>query len=282
VAADGSFSTVLPEGQYQIEVSVGLPYVVRAVSDGSSDLPGGTLQFSQRNGGGPPVRLPTQPDGPLLKIVNGDTKNLLVTLTIPTFAIRGRLRTFETSGARMVLTGSRLTEPLVAAVGPDGAFEFPKVPAGGYSLGSTAPGVGRRLVVSDRDVLDTEFVELTGRMIASGGEPPPNLAFSFAGNAELLVSPFTNAEPCPGGCGRGGTSQLTGRIAAVQVIPEIRAADGSFRIVAPEGEYRVTVTGFQSSHSLKSFRFGDVDLLTNPLRVSLNGSRELRLEFGAK
>jgi hypothetical protein len=97
-----------------------------------------------------------------------------------------------------------------------------------------------------------------GSVTVEGDGPIPALFFSLAGLSNT------------------GTSRPSSAI----VFPR---SDGSFRVLLPEGERRITLNtqSLPSGYSLKSFTYGSTDLLRDPLRVSGADSSSLALTFAA-
>jgi hypothetical protein len=141
------------------------------------------------------------------------------------------------------------------------------VPAGTYTAGifptSAVAPKNTSIYVGHTDVDGIQIVIpvtkcVPGRAVVEGDGPIPNLNFSLAelsGNAASSVS-------------------------TASVFP---LADGKFGILLPEGESRMTLrpTSLPSGYILKSFTYGSVDLLRDPLRVPSAVSSSLLLTFAA-
>jgi protein TonB len=100
--------------------------------------------------------------------------------------------------------------------------------------------------VGDQDVTGLEIVVIptatvTGNVVVEGNKLTPRV--------QLQLSPFK------------GTGQTMG----MSTQP-----DGTFRTIVPEGDYRVSWSNLPVGHELKSISAGSVDLLTTPLKVSVD------------
>ncbi|HET9217600.1 MAG TPA: carboxypeptidase-like regulatory domain-containing protein, partial [Terriglobia bacterium] len=174
------------------------------------------------------------------------TNNLGVT-------VRGRVRRATGTGGVggqpiAMIGGNRPIQQATTAA--DGSFQFQRVLPGTYQL--TSPGAAGRpsqpvsVVVGDQDVTGLEIVVIptatvTGNVVVEGNGMKPRV--------QLQLSPFK------------GTGQTSG----MSTQP-----DGTFRANVPEGEYRVSWTNLPVGHELKSITTGSVDLLTTPLKVSVD------------
>jgi hypothetical protein len=136
-----------------------------------------------------------------------------------------------------------------ATTAADGSFQFPRVRPGTYQLGSAQLGsAGNQpisVVVGDTDVTGLEIVvvptaEVTGNVAIEGNGPRPRI--------QIQLSPYR------GGQGFGTSSQ----------------PDGAFRATLPEGEYRVSWSGLPPGYEIKSLTAGNLDLLMNSLKVSVD------------
>jgi hypothetical protein len=146
VAADGTFSMVLRDGDYTLSVT-DLPagFAVKSISSGAADLLAQPLKVETKNG-------PVAPD-------------VLVTLSaLPRFRVRGRLvaspPTRPVAGAAVLFSG--VPQNYNATVAADGSFELPAVLPGSYTLSIRHFGFGNvnvPVMVSDRDV----NIEVTGQ-----------------------------------------------------------------------------------------------------------------------
>jgi hypothetical protein len=152
VPLSGRFTTSWPEGERRLDFSnVVDPLGLEAVNA----LPEGYALKSARQGN---ADILTEP----LKLVAGGTVNVEITLhvTLPMFAVSGRLEAPSRSATRMILTPDRASpgalsrNPLEAVIAADGSFEFPRVLPGKYMLrGNTdAPGASVNVNVIDGDV----------------------------------------------------------------------------------------------------------------------------------
>ena len=196
-----------------------------------------------------------------LTVYESDSSELVVTFaTAPGswFGVSGRVTGIDPAARkyRVTMSGRRPRETVVQ---PDGSFAFDNVFRGSYTLELTAPGgigVTTTAVVSDRDVAvviaSPPQREVTGRVVAEGGGGAQVYSFylqlkSSSGMRTVWASP---------------------------------GSDGVFKVALPEGESLVSVSGI-SAGSIRSFTYGDTDILKAPLRVSRTDTAELLLTVAA-
>jgi hypothetical protein len=247
---DGAFKVVLPEGERQLGQPSGIPagYALKSAHYGSTDLASSPLRVTAAN------------EELLLRITTPD---------LPAVRVRGKivgLSAAELSAgrARVNLRDPALTEDLQARVMPDGAFEFPSVFPGNYT--AELSGVVLRITVptlnvpvKKEDVTGLELVvprqkEILGRVVLEGRGSMPWFGFSLY----PLVSP-------PNSDGR--------LIVNVNVNP---SSDGTFRLTLPEGERRAGgLSGLAPGYFVKAITYGNVDLLTTPMKVRTEDTSEL-------
>ena len=105
---------------------------------------------------------------------------------------------------------------------------------------------------------------VTGHLSVEGGTPAPSsftLPLMAGGGAPTPALP---------------TSALPANRSLI-IRPQI---DGSFRVQLPPGEYRVGAPGrLPPGYTLRSIVYGGVDLLQNPLKISLDDSAELLINL---
>jgi hypothetical protein len=265
---DGStFSVILPEGFFQFTTQVPPGFYLKSVTAGSTDLLANPIRMSR-----------TEP-APEIVVVLG------VSAPSPWLRLSGRLKssgqspiTISVSGPEGGLPG--LESHLSTNVSKDGAFEFPKILPGSYTvtiLPVALYGQSMKLVVPNRDVAGLEIAlpvvkEITGRIIVEGGGAIPytNLMISPSVDSQHPANPSTSL-PNPDGL-LFTASQATGpaRISMQN--------DGTFKGYFPEGRYFVTPEfSTSAAYSVKSFTYGSTDLLMEPLAVGPGDSSEMRL-----
>lgn len=253
--ADGKFRVVLPEGQYRITAdmqtfgSTAAPYVLRGFTLGTRVLL-----------------------NELANVVPDDNSELRLTFgaasPISYARVSGRVlgsRTLDQAIAGAPLT-VRLNSPYftggyTATVGSDGSFVFPKVPFDTYTatLSVSVAEIGsspRTVSVSNRDVTDLEFVippqkDIAGRIVMESRAPMPHLALRIT------------------------------RPDGVRTVPLSPSANGIFRVTLLEDERPVTVEGLPPGYAVKSFTYGSVDLLRNPLKISATDNANLTITLSA-
>jgi hypothetical protein len=284
IATDGTFQIMLPEGAHRVEVT-GFParhYMLRSVT------------FGDRN-------LLTAP----LNVEGRDLPELLIQLALAepetVATVRGTLIGASTLSSPGSITLSR-EDPLVAPtlfhseLGPDGAFEFTRVPPGRYSMGTNPPVAGmmnRRIVVGERQIVQADLnvparvpvkirLRVEGRTLNAANLPRPNLTLRLnTGDAyRIYLAPYFNlVQPLGWYC---ISDACTTRPLGLH-LNEPAAVSGSntpesYDLLLPEGEHRIEFGVSPVEYGLKSAMQGSVDLFRNPLRVG-NAPTEILLTF---
>jgi hypothetical protein len=244
-ASDVNFGSYIPEGEYKIEVR-DLPqsfYRVKAISYGTVDL---LVE---------PLRVKGEPR---------PNDEIVVTLEalpeMPAVRVSGKVVNSMNDGTetpRQIMLYDTRRWSLTTTVGPDGRFEFSKVPPGSYAVG-TVPHIEsptRGVTVSTEDLRDLEIIlprkrEVRGRIRVEGGYPLPT--------ARLLV----------------GLNGMTPQVYPPSSEEPKIQSDGTFVMTIPEGEHRVDVD-HSPHYRVKSIRQGSSDLLKQPLKIAGNNPREI-------
>lgn len=162
---------------------------------------------------------------------------------------------------RIMLNGNSMNGQSQLTVSPaaDGTFEFKEVTPGNYNL-QVSPGIPgvsmQQFAVGDKDVEGLEFVvplnrTVRGRIEIDGGTPTPPMSLSFIG--------------------------ARGNFTARSNSPQ----NATFSITLPEGEHRMSVTGFPGGLAVKSVTMGSVDLLRNLLVIGDAEPEEIVVAFSA-
>jgi hypothetical protein len=154
------------------------------------------------------------------------------------------------------LTGSGWSYDVVAD--SDGRFEFPKVLSGSYFL-LAFPGKARKpLTVGNKDIhnVNIELIpptmrQVRGRVVVEGDYPLPS--------AQYQATAY-KIQPDPS---YGVTTQ----------------PDGTFVMNVAEGEHRLAVTGFSAPYRIRSIRYGNADLLKEPLGVIGENKDEILVTY---
>jgi hypothetical protein len=177
--------------------------------------------------------------------------------------VAGRVVGLEALGTSVrlpVTVNLRGRNLVTATVNPDGTFEVPKVPPGQYTVSVSAriPNGGStsaNVVVVDNDIRGVEIrvyrlKTITGRIQLDGRGAIPKILAKLA-DSQI----FLGIEPA---------------------IPNAR--EGSFRISVPEGESAMELPGrLPPGYAIKSFTYGNTDLMRNPLKVTAAENAEIRL-----
>jgi len=162
--------------------------------------------------------------------------------------VSGRVRrstgTGGVGGQPVAMLGG--TAPLQqATTSADGSFQFLRVSPGTYQLRtvSATGSLPLPVVVGDQDITGLEIVvvptvNLTGSVVIEGNGVRPRI------NLQLIAFK-----------GNGQSAGMSSQ------------PDGSIRTVLPEGNYRVSWSSLPVGFEIKSISSGNVDLLTNSLKV---------------
>jgi TonB family protein len=127
-----------------------------------------------------------------------------------------------------------------------------RIRPGSYQLSFSGASIAQQqmpVVVADKDVTGLEVqvqptVILTGTVNVEGNGLRPRLS--------IIFSPF-----------RGSNNNI-------QTASPLTNSNGTFRVVLPEGDYRIGWSNLPAGYELKSIAAGSTDLLSAPLKVSSN------------
>jgi hypothetical protein len=240
-----TFTTMLSPGTYRTAAS-GLPrgYSIKSIGLGTAEI----LAES-------------------MKLTSGDSPSLTITLGVasppPWVRVRGHVSGSSSAATTnsVALIGSGLAETPIAALLPDGSFEFPRVLPGSYTARTFPPSAtsaSGTLNVGTEDVANFELrpplmKEISGKIAIKGAVPMPRLAFSLTS---------------------GG---------ATAMVPANPLEDGSFTVSLPEGENQISIApgSIPSGYLVSSFIYGATDLLKKPLRVTLSDTARLNVGINA-
>jgi TonB family protein len=227
-------------GDYRVSWNT-LPagYFLKSITTGSTDLLASPLKVVPQ--GAPPRIVAT----------------LGVTSPPPWVKVSGRVTGISNNPTSAPLRAS-LTEVTTTTAVPDvpvnvdGSFEFPMVLPGLYTVRLTPmpPMSPVSVTVSSRD--------LTGLQIAIPPLKPLTVRFSVSGNG-----------PSPSAL----TMSIIDSISGAMAIPGTAQPDGTFKVMAPEGAYRIalTVPGF----TVQELKYGADDVARQPINVSVADRAEL-------
>lgn len=246
----GLLKARLPDGEYRVSLT-GLPigYTLETMIAGS-------------------VNLLENP----LKISAGETPpQIVITLKAsspsPWVNVKGHVIDRRGPGSVMprdVLLGGA-AERLKAEVDGDGAFEFPRVLPGRYTLKAQDrseldafedPFQTMLIDVGNKNLDGVEFVlpatrRIITRLIVEDGPIVPR-GFQF------FVTDSSGRQRTPGGWGPW--------------------PDGTIYLWLPDGEYRLTVKP-PDEYALRSLTAGSTNLLTDPLKISASTSKDLEIQL---
>jgi hypothetical protein len=242
--SDRALTLALPEGECHLTWS-GLPenYSVQSIAAGSLDLR--KSKFTVARNGTPRVVIRLSVEESRGRAVTGNVNGLPLPVLAarPPVALLGENRVFST----------RLK--------PDGSFEFPRVPPGNYlalvaKTLAVQPSSRMAVAVAGKDVTGVRIdmpplKEVRGRVTVDGIGPLRQVI--------IHVTLGSNPRAISGAVGLG--------------------ANGTFRILVPEGNVRIAMdtASLPVGYTLRSFEYGATNLLASPfIQVSRNEDIELR------
>lgn len=231
-AADGKFTLTLPEGENRVVFDANLVppgFVLKSATYGSLDILSNPI-----------------------KVAATDTVELTITFDsagVAPVSVTGRINGLRTAtNARIMLVSNATNAAIDTLVNPDGTFTFPRVFPGQYqarfSFNSTqiqAPVSVGNTNKSDVVLNYARQFMLTGQVVMEG------LA---VGTAPVTVSVEVKRTD---GVGQPSIARST--------------PVGVLRIMAPDGELSFDVRDVPAGYQVKSFTYGDLDVLKTPLKL---------------
>lgn len=229
---DGKFTLTLPEGENRLVFEPALVppgFVLKSATYGSLDILANPI-----------------------KVAATDTAELILTFDsagVSPVSVSGRINGLKSAtNARISLVATATNAAMDTAVNPDGTFTFPRVFPGQYqarfSFNSAQVQTGVTVGTTNKtDVFlnyGREF-QLTGQVVMEGlpvGTPPVPVTVEVR-RADGVGAP------------------ITARSTSVGVL----------RIMVPEGEMTFAVRDVPAGYQVKSFTYGDLDILKNPLKL---------------
>ena len=163
--------------------------------------------------------------------------------------------------ANMIRMGAPPQQALGNLVDAEGRFEFPDVPPGPYTLRIIGPNTsGMPVTVANSDISDLVVMlppQILGHAKVEGGSELPR---QVAGGTVLPAMLQFDAIRIGGGAGKTG------------ITPR---GDGPFLISIPAaGGYLLRPTILPIGYELKSMNYGNIDLVKQPLSVTVPPSAE--------
>src|SRR5215471_21345499 len=251
IIGTATFNVALPLGEYRVTTN-GLPagYNVKSIMLGNVDA------LNQ------PITV-TAAAGPVLSVALG------VSSPPPWVKVSGRVA--GGTARNVSMTGPAVVDALNAAVGDNGAFEFPMVLPGTYTV-RTVPAIALApatpVTVGSTNVTNVELripatKEVTGKITVRGNVPIPRLTFS-------LLPVGAQATPAP-----GNLSVVNGVVVSTPVgsvsVPTNPVPAGDFKVTLPDGDRQISIlpTSIPAGYKVESFAYGATDLLKNPLHIAL-------------
>jgi hypothetical protein len=235
-------------GQYKVTTN-GLPagYSVKSITLGNVDA------LNQ------PITV-TAAAIPVLSIALG------VSSPPPWVKVSGRVTGGAATSVGMI--GPAILDSLNAAVGADGAFEFPMVLPGTYNVRTLPPNAlapQAPVTVGSTNVTNVELSipatkEVTGKITVRGNAPIPRLTFS--------ILPI-GATPAQGNL----------RVS----VPANPRVDGEFKVTLPDGDRQISIlpASLPAGYKVESFAYGATDLLKNPLHIAGSDTSEMAITVDA-
>jgi hypothetical protein len=258
-----TFNVALPLGQYRVTTN-GLPagYNVKSIMLGDVDA------LNQ------PI-IVTAAAIPALSVALG------VSSPPPWVKVSGRV----TGGAatNVTMNGPAVLDALNTAVDADGAFEFPMVLPGTYTV-RTVPTVALApaipVTVGSTNVTNVEMripatKEVTGKITVRGNVPIPRLVF-------FLLPVGVPTTPAP-----NNLSVVNGMVVSTPVgsviVPANPGPDGDFKVTLSAGDRQIAIlpASIPPGYNVESFAYGVGDLLKNPLHIALSDTSEIAIAVDA-
>jgi hypothetical protein len=230
---DGAFKVVLPDGERRVTIVPGsLPpgYILESFTYGSQDL----------------LKDP-------IRIALSDTAGFAITVdasNVKPHNISGKVTgLLTTRGVRVVLQGGNLGTGVESPVAPDGSFAFKDILPGNYSarISLSGPTISTSVRLDNQDVTNLTI----------------NFPRRFYIGAQVLVEGDTarvpNVPPL--------VLEARSATGAVATSSAATGAPSPLVITVSDGEHKVSVRSLPAGYTLKSIRYGEIDLMQQPLKV---------------
>jgi hypothetical protein len=263
VIGTATFNVALPLGQYRVTTN-GLPvgYNVKSIMLGNVDA------LNQ------PI-IVTAAAIPALSVALG------VSSPPPWLKVSGRVT--GGTATNVTMSGPAVVDALNTAVGADGAFEFPMVLPGNYTVRTVPPialAPPTPVTVGSTNVTNVEVRipatrEVTGKITVRGNVPVPRLMFS-------LLPVGAPVAPAP-----NNLSVINGAVVSTPVgsvtVPANPGPDGDFKVTLPDGDRQIAIlpASIPAGYEVESFAYGATDLLKNPFHIALNDTSEIAIAVNA-
>jgi len=250
MSSNGTFSLILPVGQYSLSWDAQLNnlngFSVKSLTYGSETVLGKPIKVAAEDAGKELV-VTLEKSGP------GGTK------------VIGRVTNLPGGIAQISILGPgfNIGGPNAISTDANGVFEIPDVPPGSFTLRAYATGMGM-------DVSTTINV-LPGKDLTGIDIPFPT---QHGTDGRIVMDPDNGTTFFP-----RFWLNLTGS-RTITTYP-MGGPSGSFTIGLPVGEWNVSVGGLPSDVTLKSFKYGDKNLLMEKINVVANDTQQLRMGVAA-
>ena len=278
-AADGSYSTLLPPGEYRISVSnLQTGYYLKGIVSGGTEFLGNPLKVAASDAS---ARIGIMVGmSPGVRIAGRVTRVIGVSASTPP--------------EKLTLTGAAVGDTAEATLKADGSFEIPKILPGTYLARVTlVPNVSSApvsVVIPNRNVTDLEIPvpsprKISGKIAVDGNGPPPKFPLLLAHGANTFMEGGSVSIPAllngVLGGGKPGSQVLQ---LDLNALP-----DGSFTFEVPDGEYQVVTLpapnpmnlgGIPPAYFLRSLTSNSADLLKEPLVISEKETPEIHIGLG--
>jgi hypothetical protein len=229
---DGTFRIVLPEGENRLAFDANLVppgFTLKSATYGSLDILANPI-----------------------KVAVTDTAELTLTFDsagISPVSVSGRINGLKTAtNARVLLIANATNAAMDTAVNPDGTFTFPRVFPGQYQARFTFNSAQIQAVVNVGNANKTDVIlnysrqfMLTGQVVMEGLP------------VDTAPAPVTVEVKRADGVGTPITSRSTDV--------------GVLRIMVPEGELIFAMRDIPAGYRVKSFMYGELDVLKSTLKL---------------
>jgi hypothetical protein len=267
VRPDGSFALLLVEGQYTLGLrNIPFSYDVQSISTRNVNLLSSPLVTSS-------ISTPDE-----IRVVLQKTQTQGVRVSGKVGGIPGGVA----STGFIQLIGALGGHGDHVAIRPDGTFQFPNVSPGSYTalISGVNPGGGTAILEPVFWYLQVGNEELNGvdyqgRIIGGaldGGLGMTDPLRKISGTINVVDSTGAPRNIAP-----GAKIRLSGSPPSLTSVP----SSGMFTMPIGNGDHQIELIGLPAGYTIRSMRWGNVDVLENPihLEASTSNDEELRISL---